>query len=79
MEIQLKDPKEIVLVKQVCCFADTIKINHIIHYPTNLVEAEIVLCGKNGEQVQTWTLWENKKVGEYTEQDCLDRLNELIK
>jgi len=81
MEIQLKEPKKIVLIQEVSTMADKIKVNHTIDNGS-MVEAEIVFIGPEGEQVQIWTLWDGEdyiNIGQWTDSDVVDRLNELIK
>lgn len=80
MEIQLKTPKKIILIKEVSCMADTIKVNHVIDNGS-IVEAEITFSLGEQSQVQTWTLWDGEdyiNIGQWTDEDVKKRLEELL-
>ncbi len=80
IEIILKTAKKIVLVPEVSAMADKIKVNHTIDNG-KLVEAQITFTNGTDSQVQTWTLWDGEdytNIGQWTDEDVINRLNELI-
>lgn len=80
MEITLSTPQKIILVQEQSTMANKVIINHFIDNGKK-VEADITFTGPDGEQNQIWTLWDGQEyinIGQYTDTDIQNRLNELL-
>lgn len=80
MEIQLNTPQKIILVQEQSTMANKVILNHFIDNG-KMVEADLTFIGEGGTQNQIWTLWDGQEyinIGQYTDTDIQNRLNELL-
>jgi len=81
MEIELKKPTKVVIVKEVSLMATSITVVKIIEIPNRLVQVIVKFTTEESEQAETIVLWQDKEykpIGTYTMDDVKKRLEELL-